>query len=126
MTQELKLGEPSPIAITGSFFFFLRSFFGWWYGDIPLTIFSLLRRTIIVINDVTSFSLIVRGFFRPWKNDYNIAGWLVGIFIKTLYIPIISSLFIIAILLFVAILLVQLAILPVIFGLILINPFLRA
>jgi hypothetical protein len=109
----------------GGFFEFIRSFFAWWYGDVPLSIFALLRRTLVVVNDSTSFGLIVRGFFRPWKNDYNIAGWLVGIVIKLVYIPLAGIFLLLTILFYLALLLLQLSIMPIILGLILINPFLK-
>lgn len=125
MIQELKIRQPSTLSLLGNFFEFIRSFFAWWYGDVPLSMFATLRRVLIVINDTTSFGVILKGFFRPWKNDYNIAGWLVGIVIKLFYLPITGSLFILATLLFLVLLLFQLAVLPLIIGLILINPFLR-
>lgn len=125
MIQELTLRNPGAISIAGGFFDFIRSFFAWWYGDVPLAIFALLRRALIVINDMTSYGVILKGFFRPWKNDYNIAGWLVGIVIKTFYLPLVTILFVLAIFFFLGILLGQLAILPVILGLVLINPFLK-
>lgn len=125
MIQELKIRQPSTLSLLGNFFEFIRSFFAWWYGDVPLSMFATLRRVLIVINDTTSFGVILKGFFRPWKNDYNIAGWLVGIVIKLFYLPITGSLFILATLLFLVLLIFQLAVLPLIIGLILINPFLR-
>ncbi len=126
MIQELRVQQPNPISLLGNLFEFIRSFFAWWYGDIPLAMFALLRRSIVIVNDMTSFGIIVKGFFRPWKNDYNIAGWLVGIVIKTVYLPIALSLFVIVFAVFIALLLIQLAILPIIIGLIIINPFLKA
>ncbi|MCC7304271.1 hypothetical protein IT418_02555 [bacterium] len=125
MIQELKIHQPSTISLIGNFFEFIRSFFAWWYGDIPLSLFALLKRVLLVINDTTSFGVILSGFFRPWKNDYNVAGWLIGIVIKTFYLPIAGSLFLLTIALFLLLLIIQLAILPLIIGLILINPFLR-
>jgi hypothetical protein len=102
---------------------FIRTFFGWWYGDIPLTLFLKLQRTLVVLNDRTSFSLILSGLFLPWKKDYNPIGWLLGIIIKLLYLPFIAVLLLTVILIYFAVLFIQLAILPVIIGLILINPF---
>lgn len=125
MIQELTLLKTGPIGVLGSFFEFIRSFFGWWYGDVPITLFAILKRTTTVINDLTSFTLILKGFFRPWKNDYNIAGWLVGIVIKLVYIPVILTFFFLTFLIFMVILLLQLAILPTIIGLIILNPFLN-
>lgn len=125
MIQELKIRQPNAISLLGNLFDFVRSFFAWWYGDVPLSMFASLKRVLIVINDTTSFGVILRGFFRPWKNDYNIAGWLVGIVIKTVYLPATGSLFLLTIALFIALLIIQLAILPLIIGLIIINPFLR-
>lgn len=125
MIQELTLRNPNTLSVIGGFFSFMHSFFAWWYGDIPLILFAKLQRTLVVINDITSFGVILKGFFRPWKNDYNIAGWLVGMVIKTVYLPIIATLFVLTVLLFLIALLVQLSILPVIIGLIVLNPFLK-
>ena len=125
MIQELTLRKPTALSVAGSYIEFIRSFFAWWYGDVPIAMFSILRRTLTVINDITSFGVILKGFFRPWKNDYNIAGWLVGIVIKMIYIPITGTIFVLTLVLFIAIFLAQLAILPTIIGLILINPFLK-
>lgn len=126
MIQDLRLHKPTTLQIISSSIDFFRSFFGWWYGDIPLALFALLRRVFQVFNDTTSFGVILRGYFRPWKNDYNIAGWLVGMVIKTIYLPLSGSLFILILGLFFALLLLQLAVLPVVIGLIIINPFLAA
>lgn len=126
MIQDLRLHKPTTLQIFSSAIDFIRSFFGWWYGDIPLALFALLRRVFQVFNDTTSFGVILRGYFRPWKNDYNIAGWLVGMVIKTIYLPLSGSLFVLILGLFFALLLLQLAVLPVVIGLIIINPFLAA
>lgn len=125
MIQELTLRNPGLLGTTAGFFEFIRSFFAWWYGDVPITLFAKLRRTFIVINDITSFGVILRGFFKPWKNDYNIAGWLVGMFIKLCYLPITGAVFVVTLVIFLAALTLQLAILPIIVGLILVNPFLK-
>jgi hypothetical protein len=60
----------------------------------------------------------------PWKNDFNPVGLILGIVIKTLYLPIIFALITSVIAFFLAMLLLQLVLLPAIVGLILINPFL--
>lgn len=124
MITELQLREPNFIDYIGAFIDSFRSFFGWWYGDLPLTILALLKRTLIILNDTTSFSIVLFGLFSPWKNDYNIAGWLVGLTIKLIYLPIILTLFVTLVILFISLLLLQLAILPTVIGLIIINPFL--
>lgn len=125
MIQELRLREPNIFDTLFVSLDFIRTFFGWWYGEVPLAIISLFKRWILVIDDITSFSTILRGYFRPWKNDYNIAGWLVGMVIKSVYLPATGSLLLITLLIFIVILLIQLIIFPVIVGLIIINPFLN-
>ncbi|PIY17748.1 hypothetical protein CO112_02340 [Candidatus Dojkabacteria bacterium CG_4_9_14_3_um_filter_150_Dojkabacteria_WS6_41_13] len=125
MIQELTLRNPGTFSVVGGFFSFMRSFFAWWYGDVPLILFAKLQRILVVINDITSFGVILKGYFRPWKNDYNIAGWLVGMVLKTCYLPIIASFFVVTISGFLLALLVQLSVLPVIIGLIVLNPFLK-
>lgn len=124
MIQELRLREPG---ITDSFKAtadFVRSFFGWWYGDIPIYLFSILGRTLAIINDRTSFLLILKGFFKPWKNDFNPLGLLFGIAIKSLYVPLILLVMALITSLFIVVVVLQLVLLPVIIGLILVNPFL--
>jgi len=126
MIQKVKFRNPSALDRIVLNIDFFRTFFAWWYGDVPIAILSLLKRLLLVINDNTSFSLVLFGYFRPWKNDYNIAGWIVGIFIKTLYLPIILTFFIIILSIFIIIISIQLIILPIIIGLIIVNPFLIA
>jgi len=125
MIQELTLRNPGTFSVVGGFFSFMRSFFAWWYGDVPLVLFAKLQRILVVINDITSFGVILKGYFRPWKNDYNIAGWLVGMVIKTCYLPIVASFFAITIGGFLLALLILLSVLPVVIGLIVLNPFLK-
>jgi len=125
MIQELTLRNPGAFSVASGVFSFMRSFFAWWYGDVPLILFAKLQRILVVINDITSFGVILKGYFRPWKNDYNIAGWLVGMVLKTCYLPIIASFFVVTISGFLLALLVQLSVLPVIIGLIVLNPFLK-
>lgn len=124
MIQELQIQKPNPFSYIGQLFDFIRNFFAWWYGDIPLSLLSFLKRVLVILDDTTSFSIILKGFFKPWKNDYNIAGWLVGMSIKAVYLPIILVLFLLTIGCIVLALLAQLIILPIIIGLILLNPFL--
>lgn len=124
MITELELREPNFFEYIGITFQFIRDFFGWWYGDLPLSILALVKRSVIVLNDVTSFGVILGGLFRPWKNDYNFVGWLVGIVIKLCYLPLAGALIIITTLILIFVLAVQLTVLPTILGLIIINPFL--
>lgn len=124
MITELELRQPNLFEYIGVAFSFVRTFFGWWYGDLPLSILALMKRVVIVLNDQTSFGVILNGFFRPWKNDYNIVGWLIGIIIKLVYLPIAATVMLLAVLILLLVLALQLVILPTIIGLIIINPFL--
>jgi hypothetical protein len=123
MIQELKLREPNIIDDIASLTDFVRAFFGWWYGDVPIFLFSTMSRTLQIIDDKTSFSLVLRGYFQPWKKDYDAIGMFIGLTIKTVYLPIVLFLFLLIIASFVLLLLVQLALMPVILGLIFVNPF---
>ncbi len=124
MITELELRQPNLFEYIGVAFQFVRTFFSWWYGDLPLSILALVKRVLVVLNDQTSFGVIFNGFFRPWRNDYNFVGWIIGIVIKLVYLPIAASLMLVTALFLLLVLAVQLVILPAIIGLIIINPFL--
>jgi hypothetical protein len=102
---------------------FIQDFFAWWYIDIPTYFWRFILRVNSVLLDTTSLPIIIRGFFRPFKNDYNIAGWFVGFILKCIYIPAaLFMMFSVNVLLF-TIFLVQLILLPAILAMIFINPF---
>lgn len=104
-------------------FEFVQDFLAWWFIDIPNYMIQFIRRVNTVINDTTSFGILVRGYLSPWKNDNNIAGWLVGLILKTAYLPVIFIFILLVNAVLLALFIVQLAILPLVLTMLLISPF---
>ena len=105
---------------------FVQDFVLWWYVDIPSYLLGIFKRVNIVLLDSTSLPIIVKGYLKPWRNDYNIAGWVVGMFLKTVYIPVATFVVLVANTAMLTIILVQVVLLPLIISMILLNPFLAA
>lgn len=103
---------------------FVQDFILWWYVDIPTYLLGILKRINIVLLDSTSLPIILKGYLKPWRNDYNIAGWVVGMFLKTVYIPVAGFVVIVANGALLLVILLQLILLPLIIAMILLNPFL--
>ena len=59
-----------------------------------------LKRLTIVVDDYLSFSLLLNHFFMPWHRDYSAIGYLFGIVMKVLYLPIAFLAFLTAILMY--------------------------
>lgn len=71
-----------------------------------------LLRLSIVVDDQFSISLLIRHFFLPWHRDYSMIGYLFGILIKLLYLPIVISLYLLCVLAYILVFLIWL-ILPI-------------
>lgn len=56
-------------------------------------------RLSVVIDDQFSISLLLRHFFTPWHRDYSVIGFVFGILMKLLYLPIVIVTYLIAMLL---------------------------
>jgi len=104
-------------------FHYLADFLVWWFVKTPVFILKSIIRANTILDDSTSFRVVLLGYFRPWKNDFNIAGWFVGIIIKTVYLAILFVCFAMMNLILLALFALQIAFLPVIIGLIILSPF---
>ena len=65
-----------------------REFMYWWYVRMPLWHLRMLARISTFIDDNLSISLLLKNFFIPWHRDFSFIGYIFGILIKLLYLPI--------------------------------------
>jgi hypothetical protein len=70
------------------FFFTIQDFLNWWYVKMPIWHLRRLTRLSVVIDDQFSISLLLKNFFLPWHRDNSMIGYLFGIIMKLLYLPI--------------------------------------
>ena len=69
------------------FFFSIQDFLRWWYIKMPVWHLRRLLRLSIVLDDQFSISLLIKHFFIPWHRDYSLIGYIFGIVMKILYLP---------------------------------------
>jgi len=70
------------------FLFTFQDFLRWWYIKMPLWHLRRLARLSVVIDDQFSITLLIKHFFLPWHRDYSVIGYIFGILMKILYLPI--------------------------------------
>lgn len=70
------------------FLYFIQDFLSWWYVKMPLRHLRTLGRLSTVMDDNLSITLLLSTFFVPWHRDKSIMGYLFGITIRILYLPI--------------------------------------
>ena len=78
----------------------------------PIKYLRIFVRISTILDDNLSISLLFKNFFVPWHRDRTIIGYIFGIVIKIIYLPIAISLFLIALSIFIALILLWL-ILPI-------------
>lgn len=69
------------------FFFSIQDFLRWWYIKMSVWHLRRLLRLSIVLDDQFSISLLIKHFFIPWHRDYSLIGYIFGIVMKILYLP---------------------------------------
>ena len=69
------------------FFFSIQDFLRWWYIKMAVWHLRRLLRLSIVLDDQFSISLLIKHFFIPWHRDYSLIGYIFGIVMKILYLP---------------------------------------
>jgi len=74
----------------------------------PIWHLRKLARISVVVNDNLSLSLLVQNFFLPWHRDYSMMGYVFGLLIKILYIPIALIIYLTSILTYTIIILIWL------------------
>lgn len=78
----------------------------------PIWHLRKLARISVVVNDNLSISLLVQNFFLPWHRDYSMMGYIFGLLIKILYLPIALIIYLLSVIVYITIILIWL-ILPV-------------
>jgi hypothetical protein len=68
--------------------FTCQDFLRWWYIKMPMWHLRRFARLSVVVDDQFSISLLIRHFFLPWHRDYSLIGYVFGIAMKLLYLPI--------------------------------------
>ena len=82
-----------------NFLSYPMGFIKWWYkGFVPyLSLF--IRRIVRLSWDYLSLGLVIKGFFKPWKNSNNSAAWVAGLLMKSLYLIFILPLWVLEVIL---------------------------
>jgi hypothetical protein len=102
-----------------------RDFLYWWYIQMPVWYVLSLRRIATVVDDQFSISLLLRTFLVPWHRDNSFPGYMIGILVRILYLPIAITIFLIAVGAYLLFILCWFLIPIVTIGMILLSPILR-
>jgi hypothetical protein len=78
-------------------FFEFQDFLRWWYIKMPVWHLRRLSRISIVIDDTFSISLLLSNFFIPWHRDSSLTGYVFGIVMKILFLPISISIYLLSV-----------------------------
>ena len=87
------------------FLYSFHDFLKWWYVKMPIWHLRELNRISTVVDDQLSLSFLLKTFFTPWHRDYSFMGIIFGIVMRLLYIPIATTIYLIATLAYFAIIL---------------------
>lgn len=82
------------------FFFTFQDFLRWWYIKMPIWHLRRLGRLGVVVDDQFSISLLIKNFFLPWHRDYSLIGYVFGILMKILYLPIAITIYLLCMLIY--------------------------
>jgi hypothetical protein len=74
-------------------FFTFQDFLRWWYIKMPVWHLRRFGRLSVVVDDQFSITLLLKNFFLPWHRDYSLIGYVFGILMKLLYLPIAISIY---------------------------------
>lgn len=66
----------------------VREFLNWWYVKMTVWHLRMLVRVSTILDDNLSISLLLKNFFLPWHRDFSLIGYVFGILIKILFLPI--------------------------------------
>lgn len=66
----------------------VREFLNWWYVKMTVWHLRMLVRVSTILDDNLSISLLLKNFFLPWHRDFTLIGYVFGIIIKILFLPI--------------------------------------
>jgi uncharacterized membrane protein len=87
------------------FSYSLQEFLYWWYVRMPLWHLRMLSRISTLADDNLSLSLLIKNFLLPWHRDYSLIGYVFGILIKVIYLPVAFIVYIFANLVYVLVIL---------------------
>lgn len=65
-----------------------KEFLNWWYVKMTVWHLRMLVRVSTILDDNLSISLLLKNFFLPWHRDFSLIGYVFGILIKILFLPI--------------------------------------
>ena len=82
------LSESKVDSIVSIAIYSAKDFFTWWYGRMVLWHLRMLVRLAVLVDDNMSISILIRNIFTPWHRDYSFIGYVFGILIKIIYLPI--------------------------------------
>jgi hypothetical protein len=103
-------GVDNNIEIIGYSF---KQFIRWWYAKMSMWHLKMLGRISVLLDDNLSISLLLKNFFLPWHRDFSFIGYVFGILIKILYLPIAISIFLLFCTLYIALILLWFLLPPV-------------
>lgn len=66
----------------------VREFLNWWYVKMTVWHLRMLVRISTILDDNLSISLLLKNFFLPWHRDFSFIGYVFGILIKIVFLPI--------------------------------------
>jgi hypothetical protein len=81
--NESKVDSTLSIAI-----YSIKEFLTWWYIRMTLWHLRMLVRVATLVDDNMSISILLRNFFTPWHRDHTFIGYVFGILIKVMYLPV--------------------------------------
>lgn len=94
------------------FLYSIQNFLRWWYIKMPIWHLRQLNRLSTVVDDNLSLSVLMKTFFIPWHRDYSLMGFLFGIIMRILYIPIATAIYVVIVISYLTVLLIWL-VLPI-------------
>ena len=100
----------SNIVIVG---YTLRQFIRWWYAKMSIWHLKMLGRISVFLDENLSITLLLKNFFLPWHRDFSFIGYVFGILIKILYLPIAVGLYLFFCTMYTALILVWFLLPPV-------------
>ena len=103
-------GVDNNIEIIGYSF---KQFIRWWYAKMSMWHLKMLGRISVLLDDNLSITLLLKNFFLPWHRDFSFIGYVFGILIKILYLPIAVGIYLLFCTMYTALILVWFLLPPV-------------
>jgi len=94
------------------FLYSVQDFLRWWYIKMPIWHLRQLNRLSTVVDDYLSLSILMKTFFIPWHRDYSLMGFLFGIVMRLLYIPMATAIYLLIVISYLLVILIWI-ILPI-------------